>query len=90
MTYKSHYLNKGTYPQDYLEWCFGEACTISELTKAKQLELMEEEAREEALWQALKCRSLVSVPVYDANEFEPVPAHQVSTDKITELLEQVA
>ena len=84
--------NHSTYPQDYLEWCFGEANNISEYTKAKQLEVMHDvkalQQRTAAEFYARREQE-ANFPEYWANEYEPVPAHQVSTDRITELLGSV-
>lgn len=82
--------NHSTYPQDYLEWCFGEASGISEYTKQAQIAQMysvkANQQRVAAEFYAAREARYANEPNYWANEYEPVPAHQVLTDRLTELL----
>jgi len=78
-----------TYPRDYIEWCFGEANNISEYTKAKQIVLMEEQAAYELAVSERGYEEPASAYLYHQHhheQAEPVPAHQLSSDRITELL----
>lgn len=82
-----------TYPRDYIEWCFGTANNISEYTKAKQLELMEKQAAYEQAEYDREYEPPMPIGTYYQHpheQGEPVPAHQVSTDIITTLLENAA
>jgi len=82
--------NHGSYPQDYLEWCFGEANNISEYTKSAQIaQMYSVKANQEqtaAAFYAVRAIREARGREYWAAEGEPVPAHQVLTDRLTELL----
>jgi hypothetical protein len=82
--------NHSTYPQDYLEWCFGEASNISDYTKSAQIAQMYsvKAYQEQVAADFYSAREARDAPLmeYWACEYEPVPAHQVLTDRLTELL----
>ncbi len=83
--------NHSTYPQDYLEWCFGEANNISEYTKAAQIAQMYSvkayQQQVSAEFYAARAAREAHLMDYWGEAGEPVPAHQVLTDRLTELLE---
>lgn len=86
--------NHSTYPQDYLEWCFGKANNISEYTKQAQVaQMYSVKAQQEltaAEFYAARQERYSKAIAYDADDFESLPLHQVSTDLITKLLSEAA
>ena len=78
------------HPRDYLAWCFnGTANTISEYSKAKHYELMEQQqAEQQAEYDrdAPEVEYLGTYYQHHHEQAEPVPQYQLDTDKITSLL----
>lgn len=82
--------NHSTYPQDYLEWCFGKANNISEYTKQAQIAQMysvkANQQRVSAEFYAARAAREAPLMDYWGEAGEPVPTHELLTNRITELL----
>ena len=77
------------YPWTYLEWSYGSTTDVSDTTKTKHYELMEQQAAYEQAEYDREYEPPMPIGTYfqyHHEQGEPVPAHQVSTDKITALI----
>ena len=75
------------YPRTYLDWCIDGDNSISDYAMSKAIDAMEHEQALQDQQTREYIMENIEAPSYNFEEVEPVPYHEVCTNRITELLE---